>query len=571
MRNILFALLALLSFTACEDFFDPKLTNERTEEQLLGNPEFVRGLLTYAYRSVPAAYDVYGQDFLDCATDNALANNIAGNINRMLSIDGFWTAVINPLNNWEARYDDLKNVNQFIELGLDGKVVYFKADAERDAMYRERLRGEAYFLRAWIHFDLLRRYAGLVDGQLLGIPLVTQTLDVTSDLNLRRNTFEECVQQILADLDVALNSTLPASYEGANEDFGDTNIGRPTTVACQALKSRVLLYAASPAYGTSTYAQAAEAAHDVIEVIGSTLPDIYNVDDISSTFFNNDVNEELIMRRVSGGPNGDNGVETRNFPPIHFGNGKSNPSQNLVDAFPMANGYPISDAASGYEESDMYTGRDPRFYMTVIHNNQVFKGEAIQTFEGGNNMPGAPGVTVENSTRTGYYLRKWVSSQVSLVVGNVVNDYHYNALFRKVEVFLNFAEAANEAFGPDDASLGMSAREAIAEVRRRAGIAADGSDAYLMSIGSKEQMRDLIKNERRIELCFEGHRFFDLRRWRDNLNETVTGLTITRNEDGSFNHERKNIVTPSYKDYMYYGPLPQNEILKTDLTQNQGW
>ena len=139
-------------------------------------------------------------------------------------------------------------------------------------------------------------------------------------------------------------------------------------------------------------------------------------------------------------------------------------------------------------------------------------------------------------------------------------------------MFLNFAEAANEAYGPDDASLGMSAREAIAEVRRRAGVAADGSDDYLASITSKEAMRELIKNERRIELCFEGHRFFDLRRWKDNLNETVTGVTITKNVDESFSYARKNIVTPSYKDYMYYGPLPNNELQKTDgLTQNQGW
>lgn len=570
MRKILFTLVVLLSLTACEDFFEPKLTNERTEEQLLQNPNFVRGLLTYAYRAIPSSYDVFGQDFLDCATDNALANNLTGSMNQMLSIDGYWTAAVNPINNWEARYDDLKNINQFIELGLDGTVIYFKADSDRDEAYRQRLKGEAYFLRAWVHFDLLRRYAGNAGGQLMGIPLVTQTLDINGELNLRRSTFEESVQQIVQDLDVALAAGLPDSYEGSDEDFGSTNIGRPTTVACQALKSRVLLYAASPAYNTATYTQAAQASYEAIEMIGTSLPDVYNLDDISASFFNNDVNDELIMRRVSGNQNGNNVVEQRHFPPIHFGSGKCNPSQNLVDAFPMANGYPITNAASGYLEEDMYTDRDPRFYMTVIHNNQSFKGETIETFEGGNNMPGASGVTIENSTRTGYYLRKWVSTQASLVVGNIVNDFHYNALFRKVEMFLNFAEAANEALGPDDVSLGMSARDAIAEVRRRAGLAVDGDD-YLASISSKEQMRELIKNERRIELCFEGHRFFDLRRWKDNLNETVTGLTITQNGDGSFNYMRRDIVTPSFKDFMIYGPIPQNEILKTDLIQNQGW
>lgn len=219
----------------------------------------------------------------------------------------------------------------------------------------------------------------------------------------------------------------------------------------------------------------------------------------------------------------------------------------------------------------MYNGRDPRFYMTVIHNNQVFKGRAVETFEGGLDMPGeASNVTTEQATRTGYYLRKWISSKANLIAGNTVNDVHYYAMFRKVEAFLNFEEAANEAFGPDDASLGMSARQAIAEIRTRAGI--DAADPYLASIASKEAMRDLIKNERRIELCFEGHRFYDIRRWEDNMNETITGVTITKNNDGSFAYQRKDVVQPSYFDYMQYGPLPFNELLKTDnITQNQGW
>lgn len=155
--------------------------------------------------------------------------------------------------------------------------------------------------------------------------------------------------------------------------------------------------------------------------------------------------------------------------------------------------------------------------------------------------------------------------------GNNVNDYHYNALFRKVEMFLNLAEAANEAYGPDGGSLGMTAREAIKEVRRRAGLAS-GGDNYLATITTKEAMRDLIKNERRIELCFEGHYFFDLRRWNENLNKPIMGVTITKNGTGTFSIARKTVITPSYKDYMIYGPLPFDEILRTkNLTQNQGW
>lgn len=582
MRNILLTLGALLMLSSCDDYFEPKLTNERTEDQFFENPNYVRGLITYAYRAIPASYNIYGGDFLDNATDNALSNNLTGNMNKMVEIDGYWTAVTNPINNWQARYDDLKNINKFIEIGLDGTLLYYKSNLERDEAYRQRLKGEAYFLRAFIHFDLLRRYGGIDEnGELMGIPLMTTSLDINNpdDLSLARNTYKECVDLIIEDLDIALSANLPEEYrdkddlgQDIGEDFNTTNLGRPTTVACQALKSRVLLYAASPSFGTSTYTEAAQAASEVLGVIGNTLPNIYNVNSISADFYNNDQNDELIMRRVTGNQNGENGLERSNFPPGVglIGDGKCNPSQNLVDAFPMANGYPITDATSGYDEDNMYQNRDPRFEMTVIHNNQTFKGQTVETFEGGNNMVGAAGVTVENSTRTGYYLRKWVSSKANLVAGNNVNDTHYNALFRKVEIFLNFAEAANEANGPDDTTFGISARDAIAEVRRRAGI--DAADPYLASITTKEAMRDLIKNERRIELCFEGHRFFDLRRWDDNLNQTITGVTITNNGDGTFDYTRKDIVTPSYRDYMDYGPLPFNELLKTEnITQNQGW
>ncbi|MGC6432301.1 MAG: RagB/SusD family nutrient uptake outer membrane protein [Jejuia sp.] len=579
MKNILipFCLGLVVLITSCDSYFEPKLTNDRTLDQLLTEPQSVRGLLTYAYNSIPSTYNRYGGDFLDCGTDNALSNVLTGSMNQLVSIDGYWNSQINPLNVWASRYDQLVNLNQFIEIGLDGTVIYFKdpLQADRDEAFRKRLRGEAYFLRAWIHFDLLRRYGGIDEsGQLMGIPLMTATMDINGEgiFDIPRNTYQECVTQILSDLDVALSSdsALPEDYTigDQDEDFGENNIGRPTTIACLALKSRVLLYAASPAFGSSSYSQAAEAAQDVIDVIGTTLPDVYG-----SGYFTDDTNDELIMRRVSGGAGGaTSSLEAANFPPSINGGGRTNPSQNLVDAFPMANGYPIDNPLSGYDEDDMYANRDPRLDMTVIYNNKEFKGETIETFEGGNNMPGAPRVTVENSTRTRYYLRKWLSEGVSVIDNNIINAVHYYAIFRKGEIFLNFAEAANEAFGPDDTSFGLSARQAIAEVRRRAGIAAGGSDDYLASITTQAEMRELIRNERRIELCFEEHRFFDLRRWDVNLNEPIQGVRITDAGGGVFNFTRETLVVPSFRDYMIYGPIPFGEILVTNnITQNQGW
>lgn len=582
-RNILMALGLFIVFTACEDYFEPKVSNQRELDQFIENPNLVRGFLTFAYRAIPDNYVTFNGDFLDCATDNSISNVTSGNINKMLEIDGFWTDVTNPLNAnnaWQARYEELKNVNQFLEIGLDPNIIYYPSNLDRDEDYRSRLEGEAYFLRAYIHFDLLRRFGGIdSNGELMGIPLLTSTQPLDEGIDLPRNTYSECIQQIIADIDQALTTQLPDAYPPSDigdldvNDFGLDNLGRPTSIACKSLKSRVLLYAASPAFQTSSYNVAAQAAYDVIELIGTTLPSVYNVNNISSAFYNNSTNDELIMRRRSAGANaGTNSLERSNFPPSLEGNGRTSPSQNLVDAFPMANGYPINNASSGYDEDNMYENRDPRLSMTVIYNNTTFKGEQIETFQGGNNVPGSnPNITIENSTRTGYYLRKWLSSAANVTAANDVTDFHYFAVFRKVEMFLNFAEAANEAFGPDGGAFGLTARQAVAEIRRRAGIASSGSDDYLASITSKEDMRALIKNERRIELCFEGQYFFDVRRWEDNLTQPVKGVTITNN-NGDFDYSINTVLTPKYKDFMKYGPLPFDELLKVDnLTQNQGW
>ena len=579
MKKIFLILCVVGLITSCDDFFEPKLTNVKNNEIIKNDPNIVRGLLTYAYRAIPDNFETYWGDFLDCSTDNAVSNVLTSGINKMAYQDGFWTPFSNPLNNWSAEYDNIRHINDFINRGLGDDIIYYKSDLSKNALYRDRLKGEAYFLRAWCEFDLLRRFAGYdSDNNLLGVAIVTKVIPADDIPLLPRDSYVDCVTQIMNDLDTALNAGLQQSYEGASDILGSQNLGRPTTVACNALKSRVLLYAASPAFNPSgdksKWEAAAKASKYVIDQIGTTLPDIYNNATISEDFYNNDQCEELIMRKVAGGKNaGDNNVEKRNFPPTVglIGSGRCNPSQNLVDAFPMANGYPITDPASGYTNNNMYMNRDPRLDMVVLHNGSIFKGDTIQTYPGGNTVVGATGVTDLNVSRTGYYLRKWVSSRANLIVGNTIKDYHYFAVFRNVEMFLNYAEAANEAYGPDDMTLGMSARDAIREVRRRAGIAKGGEDGYLSSLTTKEQLRELIRNERRIELCFEGHRFFDLRRWKESI-VTPVSKVVTTKVNGSFIYKNEVLDTPIYKEYMYFPPLPKNELLKSEnLRQNQGW
>jgi hypothetical protein len=173
---------------------------------------------------------------------------------------------------------------------------------------------------------------------------------------------------------------------------------------------------------------------------------------------------------------------------------------------------------------------------------------------------------IATSTRTGYYMRKLLREDVNLNPTSATSQKHYVPHMRYTELFLIYAEAANEAWGPDGAGPnGFTARDVIAALRQRAGI--DQPDSYLASVGSKEQMRALIRNERRLELCFEGFRFWDLRRWKENISEPVSGMKISADDQLAITQIEKR----QYTDYMYYGPLPYSEVLKWNLTQNAGW
>jgi starch-binding outer membrane protein, SusD/RagB family len=262
-------------------------------------------------------------------------------------------------------------------------------------------------------------------------------------------------------------------------------------------------------------------------------------------------------------------LEQQNFPPTLFGNGRINPTQNLVESFPMANGYPISDPASGYNPNAPYDNRDPRLKMFILvnggtagPNNTVINTAADGTTNDALNKVGT-------STRTGYYLRKLLRQDVNLNPSSANNQRHYTPHIRYTELFLIYAEAANEAWGPTGTgNHGFSAYDVIKAIRRRAGVGSSNGDPYLEAAkGSKETMREMIRNERRLELCFEGFRFWDLRRWKENLNVPAKGVSI---QNGKYN------VIPVeervFQNHMIYGPVPYNEVLKfSALQQNKGW
>lgn len=555
-------LLIWVTLGACEKLLEEDKDNQYTKDRVLNQPSFAEGILLSAYRSIPNSYIIN-----EVATDDAVTNEKSDNFLRIAT--GEWSSINNPLNTWTTSYDAIFNINYFLSV-VDQIEWSWKSDI-RSKMFNNRFKGEALALRAYFNYQLLISHGGVAeDGQLLGVPLVTEVLDVKDNWALPRDTFQDCLDQINKDLDSAIVK-LPITWADKTNDpnynlvFGKQNLNRVNGTIAKAIKSKVALLAASPAFNNSTfditkYTEAAKLAGKVIVANGG----ITSLNAQGHLFFDDDndpFTTEILWRNdylVN------NTLEALNYPPSLFGSGNVNPTQNLVDAFPMLNGYPISELASGYNPLNPYLNRDPRLKAYIIYDGNKMNTTTIRTNvtdlkDGLNNSTDA--------TRTGYYLLKLLRNNVNLNPSAINTRRHFKTHIRFTEIFLNYAEAANEAWGPngDPEAYGFSARSVIAAIRKRAGLSA--ADPYLASITTKEAMRDLIRNERRLELCFEGFRFWDLRRWELNLTQVAKGVSINNGVFTVIDVENR-----VYQPFMKFGPIPYNETLKyTGLLQNQGW
>lgn len=578
----------IAGFYSCDDLFEPALENNQDITQMYTWPDFARGLLDNAFLVLP--YDE--NPTTDVATDDAVSNDNDNNYKKMAT--GTWTSQSNPVNQWDVRYHAIQYCNLFLE-NCD-KVLWDYSSETLNQMHLDLYKGQAYALRGLHMFYLLRAHTGKVNGEILGVPIHLTSEDGTSDFNLPRNSFKECVDQIMADFDEALKylpmeygdvKTMPAKYAGGstaeyNRAFGSLQRGKIDGRMIAAFKAQVALLAASPAYasaGVMTWEQAAEYAVKSLNNVGGIAgvdPNGWrwyaNTEFIDGFGFTDRDPLEICWRGVVTDEK-NLSKEQDNYPPSLDGKGRVNPSQNLVDAFPMANGYPITDAKSHYDAKNPYENRDPRLKTYILVNGEKIgaNGTVINTAA---DNEGLDGIDRENgkSTKTGYYLHKLLRDDINVTTSQGAK--HFGARIRYTEIFLDYAEAANEAQGPK-ANVGganYSAYDVIKALRQRAGVGGT-EDPYLEECAqSKEKMRELIRNERRLELCFENHRFWDLRRWNANLTETAKGVKITTGADGKFVYTPVDVEVRDYKDYMNYGPIPYSEVLKwSNLLQNDGW
>ncbi|MEJ8818711.1 RagB/SusD family nutrient uptake outer membrane protein [Lacibacter sp. H407] len=412
----------------------------------------------------------------------------------------------------------------------------------------DRIKGEMYFIRAFLYFELIKRFGGVI--------IVDKVYGPNEDIDVPRNTYTECVNFILSDLEKA-EPLLP-------DDYPQSNYGRATNGAAKALRSRLLLFAASRLNNETNdltkWAAAAAAAKSLIDLnrysLQATYTDILNVT----------TSPEYIMIKIRGPRTIDGFLLDFAMSPGSGGaQGQLNPTQNHVDLYEMKpTGLLPADPASGYDPQNPYANRDPRFYANILYNDAPWQGRRIQMWSGGRDY--LTGNVTYTATR--YYSRKlWPEPYIRNVAGTAVLNYIH---FRYAEILLNYAEAQNEAVGPD-----ASVYDVINQIRARASVAMPPLPAGL----TQAQMRQRIRNERAVELAFEDFRWYDIMRWKagpEIVAQPMYGMNVVRNSNGTFTYNKELLpanMQKVYLDYMHRYPIPRNEIFKSKgiLLQNTGW
>lgn len=422
------------------------------------------------------------------------------------------------------------------------------------------IRGEQLYLRAYFYSELIKRYGGVI--------LFTEPQDFTdAATDPTRSSFDETLALIISDLDKAI-ALLPATNNDWPNPAAQAN--RATGAAALALKTRVLMLAASPLWNPSNdlskWQKAADAAKAIMNMNKFSLePNYANVLQVPTS-------NEYIRIWPRGGRSFIGTYISDFLVPTSYGGAQSNlsPTQNHVDLYEMRNGKPITDPTSGYDPQNPYANRDPRFYVNILYNGAMWQGRAVQTWQTVPNSAGTVtyGTDINTSntvTKTGYYLKRlWPETSKAGSTASALLNFVF---YRYAEVLLNFAEAQNEATGPNN-----EVYNAVNAVRQRAGM------PPLPAGLSQVQMRERIHNERAVEFAFEDMRWWDILRWKmgpEIVAQPMKGMQVIKNTNGSFTYSEVELPAfqKVFEDRMHLYPIPQSEMNKTSgqLKQNPGW
>lgn len=578
---ILLTIILTIFWSSCEDVLDRPPVSDLSEEKVFSDIRLFREYRNGLYNLLPTNHTEASSNNAAMSNNNLIAISDEGEsmmqtgviVNRYNDGD-FWASSVEFTNAYDNNYVGIRRANKILEnIG--------KLNDITDADEAENIEGEALFFRAFCHFELIKRYGAL--------PYIEKALDINEDLNLARPTYDECVAKIIADCDLAIGK-LPLNWDEAQ-------FGRATKPAAMCLKATALIYNASPLNNTTNdkqrWEKAARAFYDVIALknqsgqhLFTLMPGANYLDIFQKEMFEG--NSEIIFSKVEGKKAG--GSIANVYLPIIFASQWTGaaPTQNIADLFQMKNGRDITDPASGYQLQNPYTDRDPRFYHDFLYNGAEWMpitvkvaGKDVQKKEiefwvSHDNQSKGRDIGPEGYSKTGYYFKKmWPygfrndrDNANPGITGSLPWFY-----YRLGGIYLFYAEAANEAFGPDSDGLGvgLTARQAVNIIRNRAGM----PNVIAEYSTNQSQMREQIMKERAVELFGEGHRWYDGIRWKKAelwFNGPIYRMQVTKQADGTILYEKVLLENRVFTERNYRYPIPLNQInMNPNLVQNPGW
>ena len=546
IRTIISALVIALVSSACSDFLDTSIDRNSTGQTIQTNYSSIWGFGRAFYTPLGYGFGMIDSNIFATASDEAQQTSAQSNV--IYFNKGMLNENVNPLFTYYRNYyEGIRAANFFLDYVGDGKgeallaqnrnLVTDKVNYERDLQSLAWFKAEAHIARAYYYAELAKMYGG--------VPIVESHID--DGTMVSRSSYEEVVDYIVNEVDTYKDSL------AVNWDKFKDREGRFTLGVALAIKARTLLYAASPLHNPENdltkWEAAAAAANELIQHDSLN----YSLDPSYGSYFVGQsplTSPETIyaVRRAQS-----NSMEKNNYP-IATQGGKSGatPTHNLVAAYEYT-GTP--------DPSNPYANRDPRLAASVVTNGSTWNGRTIDQAPGGtDDMANA------NASKTGYYLKKFLTDNLNLQQGQVAQ--HNWVAYRYGEILLNYAEAMNEAYGPDAVPAGftMSARQALQMVRDRA-----SNKLPKVIAADQASFREAVKHERRVELAFEDHRYWDLLRWKDAmdvLNKPVLGVAVTRNGEG-WSYEVQEVATRTFYEKNYYLPFLRSEIENSNNTLEQ--
>lgn len=587
-KTIIYSLLALgvasTTFTSCEDMFggflDKQPSNELTGEQVFSDWTLATQFHYDTYNFLRHGALRINNSWLDSATDLAETSYASGGTRTSFNIGNYYgnSGASELSSTWEHFYRGIRKCNMTLERIND---VPKSADLSEDNYQTQKgyIIAEARFLRAYFYWELFLRYGP--------IPIVTEVLDPDGDLlsgyTTRPGIKEYVVDFVMKEIAECEGSLMDSKTYNDNQ----ANAGRICQPIACAIYSRIALYMASDRFKDAsgiTMQQAADASKRFIDTYGS----LFDLMTAAATTKENLTNAWLQTQYIG---NNKEVIFFRNDPTIGWasisndtpvgegGNGGLCPSQNLVDMYDMIDGSspfaeydatgapvygnglkPEVNEASGYSDATMWQNRDIRLEASILYHGVLWNNRNIDVIAGHADNP----LGNANATPTGYYVRKYIPETI-LAGTHTGKSHRLWTIMRYAEVLLNYAEALNET---DFANNKETVCGLLDQLRHRAGIT--GNVAERKDLDSQEALRNFIRKERTVELAFEEHRAWDVRRWNvavEALARPIYGIEVTA--DGNIN--RKMSQERVFNEKMYLYPIPEGEVWKTDIENNPGW